>query len=110
MGSAAVARPALVDDGAPIVPVAVGLDHRGGEVAVHGWTESSGVALADALRCSRRRRRSSITDIDRDGMLAAPTSTASPAPCARPTTGDRQRRRRHARRRAGLAAIAASPA
>src|SRR5829696_3698474 len=41
MGSAAVQQPALVDDVEAIVPVAVGLDHRGGDIAVHGWTESS---------------------------------------------------------------------
>ena len=49
MGSAAVRDPALVDEVAAVVPVAVGLDHRGGEIAVHGWTEASGVQLADAL-------------------------------------------------------------
>ena len=48
MGSAAVRDPALVEAASDVMPVAVGLDHRGGELAVHGWTEGSGVALADA--------------------------------------------------------------
>ena len=42
MGSAAVADPDLVDRVAGIVPVAVGLDHRDGRLAVHGWTETDG--------------------------------------------------------------------
>ncbi|MET0458341.1 MAG: HisA/HisF-related TIM barrel protein, partial [Ilumatobacteraceae bacterium] len=49
MGSAAVAQPELVDVVSAVVPVAVGLDHRGGALAVHGWTETSGVTLNDAL-------------------------------------------------------------
>ncbi|MFT6764932.1 MAG: phosphoribosylformimino-5-aminoimidazole carboxamide ribonucleotide (ProFAR) isomerase, partial [Candidatus Aldehydirespiratoraceae bacterium] len=39
MGSAAVADPALVALASEVVPVAVGLDHRDGEIAVHGWTQ-----------------------------------------------------------------------
>jgi phosphoribosylformimino-5-aminoimidazole carboxamide ribotide isomerase len=38
MGSAAVSTPSLVDEVATIVPVAVGLDHRHGVLAVNGWT------------------------------------------------------------------------
>ena len=34
---------------AAVLPVAVGLDHRDGEVAVHGWTVGSGVQLDEAL-------------------------------------------------------------
>ena len=49
MGSAAVAEPRLVAEASTVVSVAVGLDHRNGEVAVHGWTEGSGVQLVDAL-------------------------------------------------------------
>jgi phosphoribosylformimino-5-aminoimidazole carboxamide ribotide isomerase len=72
MGSAAVQQPALVDDVAVIVPVAVGLDHRGGDIAVHGWTESSGVQLADALGRFPAAAAFVITDIDRDGLLGGP--------------------------------------
>ncbi len=73
MGSAAVADPDLVAQAAQHVPVAVGLDHRAGELAVHGWTDASGVALAEALMwftdCASAYI---ITDIGRDGMLSGP--------------------------------------
>ncbi|MFT3855010.1 MAG: 1-(5-phosphoribosyl)-5-[(5-phosphoribosylamino)methylideneamino] imidazole-4-carboxamide isomerase [Ilumatobacteraceae bacterium] len=72
MGSAAVAQPSLVHDVAAIVPVAVGLDHRGGEVAVHGWTAGSGVQLDEALGWFPDAAAFVITDIGRDGMLTGP--------------------------------------
>lgn len=72
MGSAAIADPALVDRVAAIVPVAVGLDHRGGELAVHGWTEGSGVQLAEALGWFPKAQAFVITDISRDGRLVGP--------------------------------------
>lgn len=72
MGSAAVAQPALVEQASRVIPVAVGLDHRAGEVAVHGWTEGSGVQLADALGWFPTAAAFVITDISRDGMLGGP--------------------------------------
>jgi phosphoribosylformimino-5-aminoimidazole carboxamide ribotide isomerase len=72
MGSAAVHDPYLVHDASAIMPVAVGLDHRDGELAVHGWTEGSGVALADALGMFPTAAAFVITDIARDGMLIGP--------------------------------------
>jgi phosphoribosylformimino-5-aminoimidazole carboxamide ribotide isomerase len=72
MGSAALRDPSLVDAVATVVPVAVGLDHRGGELAVHGWTEASGVRLADALGRFAAAAAFVITDIERDGLLAGP--------------------------------------
>jgi phosphoribosylformimino-5-aminoimidazole carboxamide ribotide isomerase len=72
MGSAAVRDPQLVREASAIVPVAVGLDHREGELAVHGWTESSGVRLADALAMFPTAAAFVITDIARDGMLLGP--------------------------------------
>ena len=72
MGSAAVEQPSLVELTAKVVPVAVGLDHRAGEVAVHGWTEDSGVQLADALGWFPSASAFVITDIARDGTLAGP--------------------------------------
>ena len=72
MGSAAVREPALVDAVARVVAVAVGLDHRGGELAVHGWTEGSGVRLDDVLGRYPAAAAFVITDIGRDGMLAGP--------------------------------------
>jgi phosphoribosylformimino-5-aminoimidazole carboxamide ribotide isomerase len=55
-----------------VLPVAVGLDHRGGEVAVHGWTEGSGLRLDDALGRFASAVAFVITDIARDGMLTGP--------------------------------------
>lgn len=72
MGSAAVARPELVDAVAARVPVAVGLDHRNGVLAVHGWTEASGVLLDDALGRFEAAAMFVITDIARDGLLGGP--------------------------------------
>jgi phosphoribosylformimino-5-aminoimidazole carboxamide ribotide isomerase len=72
MGSAAVRSPELVPDVAAVLPVAVGLDHRGGELAVHGWTEGSGVQLAEALGWFPSAAAFVITDIARDGMLDGP--------------------------------------
>ena len=72
MGSAAVREPALVEAASEVVAVAVGLDHRNGEVAVHGWTEGSGVALDEALTWFPTAEVFVITDIGRDGMLVGP--------------------------------------
>lgn len=72
MGSAAVADPTLVASASTVVDVAVGLDHRHGDVAVHGWTASSGVSLDEALGWFPTARAFVITDIARDGMLNGP--------------------------------------
>ena len=72
MGSAAVADPDLVARVSEVVAVAVGLDHRDGELAVHGWTEGSGLQLDDALHLFPTASAFVITDISRDGMLAGP--------------------------------------
>ena len=55
-----------------MLPVAVGLDHRDGEVAVHGWTAGSGVQLDEALGWFPAAAAFVITDIGRDGTLARP--------------------------------------
>lgn len=72
MGSAAVRDPGLVRGAAAILPVAVGLDHRGGELAVDGWTGGSGVGLTEALGRYPDAAAFVITDIVRDGTLAGP--------------------------------------
>ena len=72
MGSAAVRDPELVAVVSQIVAVAVGLDHRAGELAVHGWTQASGVELFDALGWFPSASAFVITDIGRDGMLQGP--------------------------------------
>ena len=72
MGSAAVNNPALVEKVSQVVPVAVGLDHRAGNVATHGWTESSGRMVLDILGDYPSAAAFVITDISRDGMLTGP--------------------------------------
>lgn len=72
MGSAAVADPSLVEVVATRIPVAVGLDHRAGLVAVHGWTEASDLTVDAALHRFSAASAFVITDISRDGMLAGP--------------------------------------
>jgi len=72
MGSAAISDPSLVAEVAARVPVAVGLDHRNGELAVHGWTEGSGRYLDDAYALFPTAAAFVITDIARDGMLTGP--------------------------------------
>lgn len=72
MGSAAVNDPPLVERVAGVVPVAVGLDHRAGNIATHGWTESSGRMVLDVLADYPSASAFVITDISRDGMLVGP--------------------------------------
>ncbi len=83
MGSAAVANPALVNVAANVLPVAVGLDHRDGVVAVHGWTESSDLHLLHALTIFPAAATFVITDISRDGMLQGPDLEGLAAAAAR---------------------------
>ena len=72
MGSAAVREPSLVAEASEVVPVAVGLDHRSGEISIHGWTQGSGLMLDDAYELFPTAAVFVITDIGRDGMLEGP--------------------------------------
>lgn len=72
MGSAAVRDPDLVDVVSRVVRVAVGLDHRNGEVATHGWLRGSTLTLKSAVVQYPSADAFVITDISRDGMLAGP--------------------------------------
>ena len=74
------------------MPVAVGLDHRDGELAVHGWTEGSGRYLDDALGLFPDGGAFVITDIGRDGMLGGPdVEGLAESVAAGVGPGDRQR-------------------
>ncbi len=75
MGSAAVREPEIVAQASELVAVAVGLDHRAGELALHGWTEGSGLFLDDAYGLFPTAEVFVITDIGRDGMLRGPDLT-----------------------------------
>ncbi len=83
MGSAAIQHPELVDQAAKVIAVAVGLDHRDGEVAVHGWTAGAGVSLDEALGWFPAASAFVITDIGRDGMLDGPDVDGLAAVAAR---------------------------
>jgi phosphoribosylformimino-5-aminoimidazole carboxamide ribotide isomerase len=76
LGTAAMEEPALVRRLAQRHPgrVAVGLDASHGELAVRGWTSTSGTDLFDALPRFEDLGVAAvvITDIRRDGMLAGP--------------------------------------
>jgi phosphoribosylformimino-5-aminoimidazole carboxamide ribotide isomerase len=76
VGTAAVERPALVEDLCAEYPgaIAVGLDARGNEVAVRGWIEGSG---ADLVELAQRFDGVGVgalivTEIARDGTLTGP--------------------------------------
>lgn len=74
LGTAAVRDPQLVHNACRAFPqrIAVGIDARGGRVAVEGWAETSDLA---ATTLARRFEDAGVaaliyTDIDRDGVLA----------------------------------------
>lgn len=74
LGTVAVRDPELVREAAKRFPgrVAVGIDAKGGYVAVEGWAESSTLTAIDLARRFEDVGVSAIiyTDIDRDGILA----------------------------------------
>jgi phosphoribosylformimino-5-aminoimidazole carboxamide ribotide isomerase len=72
MGSAAVRDPEVVARVSAVVPVAVGLDHRSGELALDGWTERAGLRVDTVLDRYPDASAFVVTDIGRDGTLAGP--------------------------------------
>ena len=76
IGTAAVENPSLVESAARRWPgqVAVGLDHRGGEVRLRGWTEGAGRSVTELVpeAVSAGASVVIVTDISRDGRLAGP--------------------------------------
>lgn len=82
-GTAALETPALVADACRRFPgrVAVGIDARGGRVAVKGWLETSATT---AIELARRLEGSGVaciiyTDIERDGTQQGVNVTATRA-------------------------------
>ena len=73
LGTVAVRDPGLVRDAARRHPgrVAVGIDARGGRVAVSGWAEATDIPAVDLARRFEDAGVAAIvyTDIDRDGVL-----------------------------------------
>ncbi len=74
MGTAAVEQPALVAEVAAAQPVALGLDVRGREVSIKGWTEGAGLDIADALARLAGSGASAVvvTQIQGEGLLGGP--------------------------------------
>lgn len=73
LGTAAVRDPALVREACRLHPgrIAVGIDAKGGKVAVEGWAE---VSELSAIELARRFEDAGVaaiiyTDIERDGVL-----------------------------------------
>ncbi len=73
LGTVALRDPALVRDACRRFPgrVAVGIDARGGRVAVEGWAEVSEITALDLARRFEDAGAAAViyTDIDRDGAL-----------------------------------------
>ena len=74
LGTVAVRDPGLVREACRLFPgkIAVGIDARGGKVAVEGWAEASSL---DAIELAKKFEGAGVaaivyTDIDRDGILA----------------------------------------
>lgn len=74
LGTVALRDPELVKTAAKNFPgrIAVGIDARGGKVAVEGWAETSELDVIDMARRFEGAGVAAIiyTDIDRDGVLA----------------------------------------
>ena len=73
LGTAAVKNPALVREAASVFPgrIAVGIDAKGGRVAVEGWSKQSDLT---AIELARRLEDAGVavlihTDIERDGTM-----------------------------------------
>ncbi len=73
LGTVAVRNPALVIEACKLFPgqVAVGIDAKGGKVAVEGWAEASSLGVVELAKKFEGAGVAAIiyTDIDRDGIL-----------------------------------------
>lgn len=76
LGTAALRNPALVKEACKAYPgkIAVGIDAKGGKVAVQGWAETSEMNVIDLALKFEDAGVSAIiyTDISRDGILTGP--------------------------------------
>lgn len=83
LGTIAVRDPALVRRAAKRWPgcIVVGIDARGGRVAVEGWAEASDLDAADLAKTFTDAGVAAIvyTDIDRDGLLKGVNVAATAA-------------------------------
>ncbi|SIP88619.1 1-(5-phosphoribosyl)-5-[(5-phosphoribosylamino)methylideneamino] imidazole-4-carboxamide isomerase [Paracoccus thiocyanatus] len=83
LGTVAVEDPDLVREAAMAFPgkIAVGIDARGGRVAVRGWAEDTNVTAVELAHRFEDAGTAAIiyTDIDRDGAMAGPNIAATEA-------------------------------
>ncbi|MEO1317140.1 MAG: 1-(5-phosphoribosyl)-5-[(5-phosphoribosylamino)methylideneamino]imidazole-4-carboxamide isomerase [Pseudomonadota bacterium] len=83
LGTVALRDPALVREAARTHPgrIAVGIDARGGRVAVEGWAETSEVTATQLARRFEDAGVAAIiyTDIERDGAMQGPNVEATAA-------------------------------
>lgn len=74
LGTVAVKNPALVIEACKIFPgkIAVGIDAKGGKVAVEGWAQASSLSVIELAKRFEGAGVAAIiyTDIDRDGILS----------------------------------------
>jgi phosphoribosylformimino-5-aminoimidazole carboxamide ribotide isomerase len=81
LGTVALKNPALVREACRAFPsrVAIGIDARGGMVAVEGWAETSTTSALDLARQLEDAGAAALiyTDIDRDGMMGGPNVSAT---------------------------------
>jgi len=74
LGTVAVREPDLVRQACKTFPgkIAVGIDARGGKVAVEGWAEASSLGVVELAKKFEGAGVAAIiyTDIDRDGVLS----------------------------------------
>jgi phosphoribosylformimino-5-aminoimidazole carboxamide ribotide isomerase len=73
IGTAAVREPEFVKQAARKYPgkIAVGIDARGGKVAIHGWAEETQLEAIEVAKLFEGAGVAAIiyTDVERDGML-----------------------------------------
>ncbi|OAN50354.1 1-(5-phosphoribosyl)-5-((5-phosphoribosylamino)methylideneamino)imidazole-4-carboxamide isomerase [Paramagnetospirillum marisnigri] len=83
LGTVALKNPDLVREACRRFPgrVAVGIDAKGGKVAVEGWAETSDLTVLELARKFEDCGVAALiyTDIDRDGVLAGPNVAATAA-------------------------------
>lgn len=83
LGTVAVKEPELVREACRAFPgrVVVGIDARGGKVAVEGWAETSEIEAVDLARRFEDAGVAAIvhTDVERDGALGGPNLDATVA-------------------------------
>ncbi len=83
LGTAALKNPALVREACRRFPgrIAIGIDGRGGNVAVEGWAETSEIGVPDLAGRFADAGAAAIvfTDVDRDGLLGGANVAATAA-------------------------------